>query len=144
LGYYNDKAKTDATFVDIDGQRWVIPGDMAVLEADGTITLCGRGSTSINTGGEKVYPEEVEQVLMAHPKIADTVVVGRADERWGERVVAIVQPHGTDAPTLDDLNALARTQLAGYKLPRELIVVDVIQRMPSGKPDLAWARSLLG
>jgi acyl-CoA synthetase (AMP-forming)/AMP-acid ligase II len=86
---------------------------MAILEADGTITLCGRGSTSINTGGEKVFPEEVEQVLMSHPKVADTLVVGRADDRWGERVVAIVQPAGADAPTLDELQAHARAHLAG-------------------------------
>jgi 3-oxocholest-4-en-26-oate---CoA ligase len=143
LGYYKDEAKTQATFVEIDGQRWVVPGDMAVLEDDGTITLCGRGSTSINTGGEKVYPEEVEQVLMANPKIADTVVVGRPDERFGERVVAIVQAEATGVPTLDEIHAHARAHLAGYKLPRELIVVDRVERMPSGKPDLVWAKSLL-
>jgi 3-oxocholest-4-en-26-oate---CoA ligase len=143
LGYFRDEAKTKATFVEIDGQRWVIPGDMAILEEDGTITLCGRGSTSINTGGEKVFPEEVEQVLMAHPKVADTLVVGRADDRWGERVVAIVQPAGADAPTLDELQAHARVHLAGYKLPRDLIVVDQVQRTPTGKADLRWARELV-
>jgi 3-oxocholest-4-en-26-oate---CoA ligase len=143
LGYFKDEAKTKATFVEIDGQRWVIPGDMAILEEDGTITLCGRGSTSINTGGEKVFAEEVEQVLMSHPKVADTLVVGRADDRWGERVVAIIQPVGADAPTLDELQAHARAHLAGYKLPRDLIVVDQVQRTPTGKADLLWARELL-
>jgi 3-oxocholest-4-en-26-oate---CoA ligase len=143
LGYFKDEAKTKATFVEIDGQRWVIPGDMAIHEHDGTITLCGRGSTSINTGGEKVFPEEVEQVLMAHPKVADTIVVGRADDRWGERVVAIVQPVGADPPMLDELQAHARAHLAGYKLPRELIVVDQVERMPNGKADLRWAKGLL-
>jgi 3-oxocholest-4-en-26-oate---CoA ligase len=142
LGYFKDEAKTKATFVEIDGQRWVIPGDMAILEEDGTITLCGRGSTSINTGGEKVFPEEVEQVLMSHPKVADTLVVGRADDRWGERVVAIVQPAGADAPTLDELQTHARDHLAGYKLPRDLIVVDNVRRTPTGKADLQWAKDL--
>lgn len=142
LGYFRDEAKTKATFVEIDGQRWVIPGDMAILDEDGTITLYGRGSTSINTGGEKVFPEEVEQVLMAHPKVADTLVVGRADDRWGERVVAIVQPAGAEAPTLDELQTHARAHLAGYKLPRDLIVVENVQRSPSGKADLQWAKNL--
>jgi 3-oxocholest-4-en-26-oate---CoA ligase len=143
LGYFKDEAKTKATFVEIDGQRWVIPGDMAILEEDGTITLCGRGSTSINTGGEKVFPEEVEQVLMSHPKVADTLVVGRADDRWGERVVAIVQPAGADAPTLGELQDHARAHLAGYKLPRDLIVVDTVRRSPTGKADLRWAKDLV-
>jgi acyl-CoA synthetase (AMP-forming)/AMP-acid ligase II len=115
---------------------------MAILEEDGTITLCGRGSTSINTGGEKVFPEEVEQVLMSHSKVADTLVVGRADDRWGECVVAIVQPAGADAPTLDELQAHARDHLAGYKLPRDLIVVDNVRRTPTGKADLQWAKDL--
>jgi acyl-CoA synthetase (AMP-forming)/AMP-acid ligase II len=143
LGYFRDEAKTKATFVEIDGQRWVIPGDMAILDEDGTITLYGRGSTSINTGGEKVFPEEVEQVLMAHPKVADTLVVGRADERWGERVVAIVEPAGAEAPTLDELQAHARAHLAGYKLPRDLIVVENVRRSPSGKADLQWAKGVV-
>jgi 3-oxocholest-4-en-26-oate---CoA ligase len=143
LGYYNDEAKTKAVFVEIDGQRWVLPGDMAILEADGTITLCGRGSGCINTGGEKVFPEEVEQVLIDHPNVADAVVVGRPDERWGEHVVAIVQTSTDDELTLSQLQDYTRRHLAGYKLPRELILVDTVQRMPSGKPDLRWAKGLL-
>jgi 3-oxocholest-4-en-26-oate---CoA ligase len=142
LGYYKDQAKTKAVFVELDGQRWVLSGDMAILESDGTITLCGRGSSSINTGGEKVFPEEVEQVLIDHPNIVDAIVIGKPDERWGERVVAIVQPATADPLALDDLQQYARGRLAGYKLPRELVVVERVQRMPSGKPDLRWARNV--
>lgn len=144
LGYYKDEPKTKATFVEIDGQRWVLTGDMGVLEGDGTITLCGRGSSSINTGGEKVFPEEVEQVLIDHPSIDDSVVVGKADPRWGERVVAIVKTSRQDPPTLEEIQHHARARLAGYKLPRELIVVDKIERLPSGKPDLRWAKNMVG
>jgi acyl-CoA synthetase (AMP-forming)/AMP-acid ligase II len=143
LGYFNDEAKTKSAFVEIDGERWVLTGDIATLEDDGTITLQGRGSSSINTGGEKVFPDEVEQILIEHPKIADTVVVGRPDERWGERVVAIVQPADEDPPSLEDIREHARTRLAGYKLPRQLILVDRLQRMPSGKPDLQWAKNVV-
>ena len=103
LGYYKDAAKTEATFPVVDGVRWAVPGDHAVVETDGTITLLGRGSVSINTGGEKVYPEEVESVLKAHADVFDAVVVGVPDERWGERVVAIVQSRTGTAPTLDAL-----------------------------------------
>ena len=91
LGYYKDPEKSAATFPVIDGVRWAVPGDMATVEADGTITVFGRGSVSINTGGEKVYPEEVEAALKAHPTVFDAVVVGVPDERWGQRVVAVVQ-----------------------------------------------------
>jgi acyl-CoA synthetase (AMP-forming)/AMP-acid ligase II len=142
LGYYNDEAKTKRTFVEIDGRRWVLTGDFAVLESDGSVTLCGRGSSSINTGGEKVFPDEIEQVLIEHPGIVDVLVVGKPDPRWGERVVAIVQGCGGAVPTLDDIRQHARTRLAGYKLPQEVIVVDLLQRLPSGKPDLQWAKAL--
>jgi 3-oxocholest-4-en-26-oate---CoA ligase len=141
LGYYKDPEKTAATFRTIDGVRWSVPGDHAVVDEDGWITLLGRGSVSINTGGEKVYPEEVEAVLKAHATVFDAVVVGVADARWGERVVAVVQARGASAPTLDDLQTHARTSLAGYKVPRELVVVDAIVRSPSGKPDYRWARA---
>ena len=109
LGYYKDPEKTAATFPVIDGVRWAVPGDHAVAEADGIITLLGRGSVSINTGGEKVYPEEVEAALKAHPDVFDAVVVGVPDERWGERVVAVVQPRDGRTPTLDALQARPRT-----------------------------------
>jgi len=142
LGYYKDEAKTAETFPVVDGERWAIPGDHAVLETDGTVTLLGRGSVSINTGGEKVYPEEVESVLKAHADVFDALVVGAADERWGERVVAIVQPRAGAAPTLDALQQHSRAYLAGYKVPRELVLVDAIERSPSGKPDYRWARAV--
>ncbi len=141
LGYYKDPDKTAATFPVVDGVRWSVPGDHAVVEPDGTISLLGRGSVSINTGGEKVYPEEVEAVLKAHERVFDAVVVGVPDERWGERVVAVVQPRPGPAPTLEHLQDHARTHLAGYKVPRGLVVVDTIVRSPSGKPDYRWART---
>ena len=140
LGYYKDPEKTAKTFViDPSGQRWVIPGDYATVEADGSVLLFGRGSVSINTGGEKVYPEEVESALRSHPDVYDALVVGVPDERWGQRVVALVQPReGTDVPILDDLKAHCRTRIAGYKVPRAL-VVGPVTRTPIGKPDYVWA-----
>jgi acyl-CoA synthetase (AMP-forming)/AMP-acid ligase II len=147
IGYYNDPVKTAETFPVVDGVRWAVPGDHAVVEADGTITLLGRGSVSINTGGEKVYPEEVESVLKAHADVFDALVVGVADDRWGERVVAIVQSRHEPgrprtAPGLDVLQEHCREHLAGYKLPREIVLVDTIERSPSGKPDYRWARTV--
>jgi acyl-CoA synthetase (AMP-forming)/AMP-acid ligase II len=140
LGYYKDEAKTASTFVEVDGVRWVLPGDMAKVAEDGTVVLLGRGSGSINTGGEKVYPEEVEAILKGHPAIFDTVVVGVPDERWGERVVAVVEPRADQRPTLDDIQSWSRTRMAGYKVPRQVSVVDKILRSPSGKADYRWAR----
>jgi acyl-CoA synthetase (AMP-forming)/AMP-acid ligase II len=142
IGYYKDAAKTAATFVTIDGERWVLPGDMATVDDDGTVVLLGRGSVSINTGGEKVYPEEVESVLKAHPDIEDAVVVGVPDERWGERVVAVAQPRGSAHPQPADVQEFCRSQLAGYKVPRDLVVVDLVVRSPAGKPDYRWARDI--
>jgi acyl-CoA synthetase (AMP-forming)/AMP-acid ligase II len=147
IGYYNDPVKTAETFPVVDGVRWAVPGDHAVVEADGTITLLGRGSVSINTGGEKVYPEEVESVLKAHADVFDALVVGVADDRWGERVVAIVQSRhepgkARTTPGLDVLQEHCREHLAGYKLPREIVLVDTIERSPSGKPDYRWARTV--
>jgi acyl-CoA synthetase (AMP-forming)/AMP-acid ligase II len=142
LGYYKDEAKTEETFPIVDGERWAVPGDHAVVETDGTITLLGRGSVSINTGGEKVYPEEVESVLKSHADVFDVLVVGAPDERWGEHVVAVVQPRPGAAPTLDELQRHSREHLAGYKIPREVVLVDAIGRSPSGKPDYGWARAV--
>jgi acyl-CoA synthetase (AMP-forming)/AMP-acid ligase II len=141
LGYYKDPAKTAATFPVIDGVRWSVPGDHARIEDDGTITVLGRGSVSINTGGEKVYPEEVEAALKSHGAVFDAVVVGVPDERWGERVTAVVQPREGTTPQLDQLAEHVRAQLAAYKAPRELVLVDAIVRSPSGKPDYRWARA---
>jgi 3-oxocholest-4-en-26-oate---CoA ligase len=141
IGYYKDPEKTAATFPVIDGVRWAVPGDHAVADDDGFITLLGRGSVSINTGGEKVYPEEVESVLKGHPGVVDAVVVGLPDTRWGERVVAVVQPRPDGTPSLEALQDHARVHLARYKVPREVVFVDAIVRSPSGKPDYRWAKA---
>ncbi len=139
LGYHKDPVKTAATFVELEGARWVLPGDVATVAADGTIELLGRGSGCINTGGEKVFPEEAEAVLKGHPAVEDVLIVGVPDERWGARVAAVVQPRpGAD---LDALQTHARPYLAGYKLPRELHVVEAVQRGPHGKPDYRWAEA---
>ena len=139
LRYHKDEVKTAATIVTIEGERWVLPGDFARVRDDGTIELLGRGSVCINTGGEKVYPEEVEAVVKGHPNVADAVVVGVPDERWGERVVAVIQP-SDEPPTLDDIQSLCREKLAGYKVPREIKIVGEVQRSPAGKTDYRWAK----
>ena len=142
LGYYKDDEKTKATFTVIDGERFVIPGDLATIDADGTVIVFGRGSQCINTGGEKVYPEEVESAIKAHADVYDAVVVGVPDERWGERVAALVQLNEGASMTLEQLDTHCRAHVAGYKVPRELILVDEIARQPSGKPDYPWAKQL--
>ncbi len=139
LGYFNDPERTARTFVEIDGERWALPGDMARVDADGTIHLLGRGSMCINTGGEKVYPEEVEAALVAHDAVADAVVVGVPDEQWGQRVVAVAAPAAGATLTLGELQTHCRERLAGYKIPRELHIVDTVRRSPSGKADYGWA-----
>lgn len=140
LGYYKDPVKTAQTFVTIEGVRYSIPGDFAIVEADGTMTLLGRGSVCINSGGEKIYPEEVEAVLKSHPAVFDCLVVGVPDERWGQSVAAVVQPRAGSLPTLEDLVAHVRGTLAGYKAPRSLLIVEEVRRHPSGKPDYPWAQ----
>jgi len=141
LGYYNAPEKTAETFVEVDGVRWVLTGDMATIAQDGTIVLLGRGSVCINTGGEKVYPEEVEAVLKAHPAVYDAVVVGVDDDRWGQRVTAVVQPvEGSPGVSLDALVEFCRGSIAGYKVPRTLVTVDRIERSPAGKADYRWAK----
>jgi acyl-CoA synthetase (AMP-forming)/AMP-acid ligase II len=137
IGYHNDPEKSARTFVTIDGKRYSIPGDRALIEADGTIRLLGRGALCINTGGEKVYPEEVEAVLKAHPAIVDAVVVGVPDDRWGARVAAVVA--AADDLDIDHVQAHCRESLAGYKVPRSFTVVDAIERSPAGKADYRWA-----
>lgn len=143
LGYYKDPQKTAETFVEIEGRRWAVPGDYAVVEADGTIVVLGRGSVSINSGGEKIFPEEVEGALKSHPAIFDALVVGVPDERWGSRVTAVVQLRPGHSVTLQDLAAHCRTHIASYKLPRELHVVEQLRRSPSGKPDYPWAQEVV-
>jgi 3-oxocholest-4-en-26-oate---CoA ligase len=142
IGYYKDEEKTARTFVEIEGERWVLPGDMALVEADGTITLLGRGSACINSGGEKIFPEEVEAALRSHPAVFDAVVVGVPDERWGERVTAVVQLRPGVNLTLEQLDKHCRGHVSGYKLPRGLTLVDELVRQPSGKPDYRWAKSV--
>ena len=139
LGYHKDPARSATTFVEWDGCRWSLTGDMATVAADGTITLLGRGSLCINTGGEKVYPEEVEGVLRQSRAVYDVVVVGVPDERWGERVVAIVQLASGTEPTEGELMTLVRASLAGYKVPKQVVFVDEVSRSPSGKADYRWA-----
>jgi fatty-acyl-CoA synthase len=141
VGYYKDAEKTAATFPVVDGVRWSVPGDHARIEEDGTITVLGRGSVSINTGGEKVYPEEVESAVKAHAAVFDVVVVGVPDERWGERVVAVVELRPGNSLTAGELTEHVRTRLASYKAPRDLVLVDTVVRSPSGKPDYRWARA---
>jgi 3-oxocholest-4-en-26-oate---CoA ligase len=142
LGYYKDPDKSAATFITVDGRRYSVPGDLARLELDGTMTLLGRGSQCINSGGEKVFPEEVESALKAHPKVFDALVVGVADERWGQRVVAVVEARPGDEPTLEELDDHCRTKVAGYKVPRELHLVPTMPRHPSGKPDYRRAKAI--
>ncbi len=139
LRYHNDPERTSASLVELEGRRWFVTGDHASIEADGTVTLRGRGSACINTGGEKVFVEEVEGALIGHPAVADVVVVGVPDERWGAAVTAVVKPVPGQAITLDDLREHGRQTLAGYKLPKHLVVVDEIRRSPAGKADYRWA-----
>jgi acyl-CoA synthetase (AMP-forming)/AMP-acid ligase II len=139
LGYYKDPVKTAAMFVEVDGVRYVVPGDFARVESDGTMTLLGRGSASVNTGGEKVYPEEVEGAIKAHPKVFDAIVIGIPDELLGQRVAAIIQPREGETVDLRDLEIVVRTHVAGYKVPRTVWFTDSIDRTPSGKADYRWA-----
>jgi 3-oxocholest-4-en-26-oate---CoA ligase len=142
VGYYKDPEKTAATFRTVAGRRYSIPGDYATIDADGTIQLLGRGSACINTGGEKVYPEEVELALRSHPDVFDCVVVGVPDDRWGEMVVALVHPTDGRVVDADALGAQCRTSLAGYKVPKRILVFDSLQRSPAGKADYKLLREL--
>jgi acyl-CoA synthetase (AMP-forming)/AMP-acid ligase II len=143
LGYYNDPAKTAETFFERDGERWVLLGDMATVDEEGVVTVLGRGSQCINTGGEKVYPEEVEQALKSHPDVYDALVAGVPDRTWGSHVAAVVQlREGAARPSLADIQAHCRGRLAGYKVPRQLVITDAVRRSPSGKADYRWAREV--
>jgi fatty-acyl-CoA synthase len=135
VGYYKDAEKTAKTFKTLEDGRWSVPGDWAEVNADGTLKLLGRGSVCINTGGEKVFPEEVEEALKTHPGVRDAVVVGLPDPRFGERICAVVETDGAAQPTLAELSEHVRATLAGYKAPRELVVVASIGRAPNGKVD---------
>jgi len=135
LGYYKDEAKSAQTFRIYEGQRWSVPGDFAEVNADGTLHLLGRGSVCINTGGEKVFPEEVEEALKTHPSVADAVCVGLPDPRFGQVICAVVEPEAGQMPDLAALSAHVKTSLAAYKAPRSVVVVDSIMRAPNGKVD---------
>ena len=141
FGYWRDPEKSATTFVEVDGGRYSVPGDLAMVEEDGSIVVLGRGSMVINSGGEKVFPEEVEAAVKSHPAVFDAVAVGVPDERFGERVCAVIQlREGAEEPTLDELRDHCRAHIAGYKAPRELVVADRVRRTPVGKPDYAWAK----
>jgi acyl-CoA synthetase (AMP-forming)/AMP-acid ligase II len=140
VGYYKDEEKTRQTFRTYNGVRYAIPGDYAQVEADGTVTMLGRGSVSINSGGEKIYPEEVEAALKGHPDVFDALVVGVPDPRFGQHVAAVVHVREGTRPTLADLDAFVRSEIAGYKVPRSLWFVDEVKRSPAGKPDYRWAK----
>ena len=141
LGYYKDPVKTAETFVtDPHGTRWVVPGDLAEIDAEGMLVLYGRGSQCINSGGEKIFPEEVEAVCRAHPDVYDAIVTSVPDERFGNKVVALVElREGADELTLEQLQEHCRSEIAGYKLPRA-IVVGPVQRTNVGKQDYVWAK----
>ncbi|OHV01008.1 acyl-CoA synthetase [Mycobacterium talmoniae] len=141
LGYFNDPDATRRTFPEVDGQRVVISGDRASLETDGTLRLYGRDSLVVNTGGEKVFVEEVEEILRAHPDIADALVVGRPSDRWGEEVVALIAVRDGVDPVGDQLHTFCTTRLARFKAPKEFIVVETIRRLGNGKADYRWAKS---
>jgi acyl-CoA synthetase (AMP-forming)/AMP-acid ligase II len=143
LGYFGDEAATAATFPVIDGVRWAVLGDMAQVEDDGSIVVLGRGSTCINTGGEKVFTDEVEQALKSHPAVFDAVVAGVPDDRFGERVAAVVQVRDGAQSDSEELREHCRLMLAGYKVPARVVFVPVVVRSPTGKADYPWARNLL-
>ncbi len=145
VGYFKDAAKSEATFRVIDGVRYSFPGDWATVAADGSLTLLGRGSQCINTGGEKVFPEEVEEAIKRHPAVEDSLVFGVADERFGQRVVAVVSAADSASATALDGGAVVeslRAQLSSYKLPREIVVVATVPRAPNGKADYSAAKRL--
>lgn len=140
-GYYNDAKKTAETFIDVDGKTWLLTGDASKLEEDGlSITIFGRGSNCINSGGEKIFPEEVEQALKAHPDIYDCLVVATPHERFGSQVAAVVSVRGGKNLSLENVQTEARKHIAGYKIPRELHIALEIKRQPNGKPDYKWAK----
>ncbi|SEG64961.1 Acyl-CoA synthetase (AMP-forming)/AMP-acid ligase II [Nonomuraea solani] len=141
FGYYNDPEKTARTFVtDEEGTRWLLTGDLATVDTDGTVNVFGRGSQCINTGGEKVFPEEVEAVLKGHPSVFDAVVTGVPDDRWGNRVCAVVEPRPGVEVTAAELDEHCRTLLSGYKVPRTYAFVTEMVRSPAGKADYRWAK----
>jgi fatty-acyl-CoA synthase len=143
LGYLGDEAKSRATFPVVEGRRMTVPGDRARLRADGMVELLGRDSMTINSGGEKIFAEEVEQALMAHPDVLDVLVVGRPSERWGQEVTAVVQLAPGSSATDDELHQTVLERLARFKAPKTIVRVDRVQRTATGKPDYPWARAVV-
>jgi fatty-acyl-CoA synthase len=147
LGYYKDQEKTDSVYKVINGIRYSIPGDWCTVEEDGTITLLGRGSVCINSGGEKIYPEEIEEILKEHEEVLDALVVGVPDEKWGQAVVAVVEC-SEKTPGADHLREHVRTHLAAYKVPKQVLFKDDLERAPNGKADYKlitqYAKDTLG
>lgn len=142
IRYHNDEAKSATTFLTIRGRRYALTGDFAHLDADGSLRLLGRGSQCINSGGEKIFPEEVEEVVRAHPGVMDAVVIGTADPRWGQRVTAIVATAAGQTLASTDLRAHCRETLAAFKVPKDVVFVDQIHRTAAGKPDYVWAATV--
>jgi fatty-acyl-CoA synthase len=140
LGYYGDPKKTAETFRTIQGRRWSVPGDWCTVDADGTLNLLGRGSVCINTGGEKVYPEEVEEVLKLHPDVADAIVVGVPDEKWGEAIAALVELRPGASSSEGAMRDHVRERLAAYKSPKRVVFAESVGRSPSGKADYKGAK----
>jgi acyl-CoA synthetase (AMP-forming)/AMP-acid ligase II len=140
LGYLGDAEKSARTFPRIDGMRFAVPGDRARILDDGRIELLGRDSATINSGGEKIFAEEVEMALLRHPGVADVVVTGRTSERWGQEVVALVQTQDGNEIAMDELLTAAAASIARYKLPKEILFVPHVERSPSGKADYRWAK----
>ena len=143
LGYLGDAEKTERTFPTIDGIRYSVPGDRARLTAEGVLELHGRDSVTINSGGEKIFAEEVEAALANHPAIYDVIVAGRPSERWGSEVVAIIQFREGEQASNDELIAVSSGHIARYKLPKAFVIVDRIERSPAGKADYRWAQKLI-
>ena len=141
FGYFKDPEKTARTFLQLGGGSYVMTGDWATVESDGTIALLGRGSNCINSGGEKIFPEEVEEALKRHPDVDDCLVVGLPDERFGQQVVAVVGSSRPDPPSGDDLRVWLRSSLSGYKIPKSVLVLEHVRRAPNGKADYPWART---
>ena len=142
LGYFKDPEKSAKTFLEIDGERYSVPGDFARIEADDKVTLLGRGSNCINTGGEKVYPEEVEMAIKGHPAVYDVLVVGVPDEKFGQSVTAVIQPREDAQVELGELRDFLRASLSGYKLPRAMTLVEEIPRNATGKAQYPKAKEL--
>ncbi len=140
IGYFKDDVKSRATFKTIDGVRYSFPGDWALVEADGTLTLLGRGSGCINTAGEKVYPEEVEVSVKRHPDVIDCLVVGVDDADFGQRVTAVASLRAGSETDEAALREFVRAKLASYKVPKQIVLVDEVRRAANGKPDYGWAR----